>query len=717
MPGADRRWALRGGDLSPPHALPIVVGVSAEPIVSNVPALGAVTPREPELLDAAFSFVARLDPDGTVREASRASLRFVSAAREEVVGHRFWETPWWEHAGDGDRARLRDAVARAAADSFVRDEYRQASPGGRIVVLDLVLSPLFDAAGGVSAIAAVAHDVTDRALVAAARSATEERLAGIISMASDAIVSVDEQQRIVLFNQGAERIFGYTAAEILGQSLELLIPEHFRASHARQIAGVRGGPTIMRQMTERGEIYGRRRNGQLFPAEASISKFEVAGRPVLTAVVRDVSERRQMEEQNRTLLARESVARMAAEAAERRAAFLSEVSGVINASLDYEGTVASLVKLIVPSLASFCLIDLVASAGEVRATQVAHADPALHEIAERIRAFTRERMQPLLARESLRGRTELVTDATASMLEGRATDAEHRALLLALAPTSFVSVPLRAHGLVVGAITLCSVGESRRLGAADLALAEDVATRAAIAVDNARLYHSAIQASTLRDRTLGVVSHDLRGPLSAIAMAARGLEAAAEHDAAVRESLDTIGDATRLMQRLIQDLLDVASIEAGRLTLRRSTVDPVILLVRATDMFEGLAADRSVSLRLELPDQLPRLQADEDRLLQVIGNIIDNAIKFTPSGGTITVRAREERGGLAIEIADTGVGIPPAELPHIFDRFWHADRGSLRRGTGLGLAIARQIVELHGGRIDVASDVGRGTTFRLTLRG
>lgn len=542
-----------------------------------------------------------------------------------------------------------------------------------------------------------------------------ERLAGIIAMAGDAVVSVDEQQRITLFNHSAERMFGYAASEVIGRPLDVLVPEHFRRAHGRQVDGVREGPPTMRRMTERGEIYGRRKNGDLFPCEASISKFEVDGAPVLTAVVRDVSERREFEERNRMLLARESVARMAAQAAERRAAFLAEVSSVLEGTLELERTLENLAQLLVPSLAPLCVVKVLASSGERRA-RVGVADPEHEGLARRMQAFAESNEIALLSRTVFRGRSELVSPVTEETLVERATNDEHLALLRDMAPTSYVAVPMRAHGIVLGAITLVTTGDARRLDPGDLAMAEEIAARAGIAVDNARLYRQAVQASTLRDHTMGVVSHDLRGPLAAVGMAARGLERVAAGDPSAREALQAIEDATQYMQRLIQDLLDVASIEAGRFTLRKATMDPVILLVRATDMFERAAAERDIKLQMDLPEHLPTVVADADRLLQLMINILDNALKFTPPGGRVIVRACEAEGAaLCIEVEDSGSGIPAEELPHIFDRFWHADRESQRRGTGLGLAIAKQIAEAHQGRIEVSSAVGRGTTFRVVL--
>ena len=365
---------------------------------------------------------------------------------------------------------------------------------------------------------------------------SEFRLSSIVDIAVDAIVSVDDRQIITLFNQGAERIFGYPASEVIGQPLDILVPPDVHDVHREHIRRFARTGESARRMGERSEVRGRRKNGEIFPAEASISQFDLGGRRVFTAVLRDVTERRAADQERARLLEGERAARAAAELALRT-----------------------------------------------------------------------------------------------------------------------------------------------------------------------------------RDEVLAVVSHDLRNPLSVIDMCAASLsDKLAPDDTGALSLVRTIESSTAWMNRLIEDLLDVARMEAGRLALERQPHDLVRVISEATVMLEPLIAEKTIALREELPDYLPRISVDARRIVQVLENLVSNAVKHTAPGGEIHISATSADGEVRVAVRDTGAGIPSENLAHLFDRFWQA-RGARRGGAGLGLAIAKGIVEAHGGRIWVESEVGRGSTFAFSL--
>ena len=362
-------------------------------------------------------------------------------------------------------------------------------------------------------------------------------LAGMVQISADAIIAIDEEQRIVFFNTGAERIFGYEAAEVVGGPLTVLLPERYRAMHRGHVTRFGASHERARRMGERQEISGLRRNGEEFPAEASIAWVEVEGRPVFTVVLRDITDRKRIETQLR--------------------------------------------------------------------------------------------------------------------------------------------LALRA-----------------------------------------------------RDEMAGVVSHDLRNPVQAVKMLSGAILAAEGDEAvspAVAEQAAVILRAAEQMDALIEDLLDATRIEAGQLRVQPEPVDAERLVRTATETLEPLATAKEQTLAVELGRPLPRVMADAERVVQILSNVVGNAIKFTPRGGRVTVAVERagpelpENGGepaapaVLFIVRDDGPGFPAAQLPHIFDRYWQSRRTGRTSGAGLGLPIAKGIVEAHGGRIRVASAEGEGTTVEFTL--
>ncbi|HYO74585.1 MAG TPA: PAS domain S-box protein, partial [Archangium sp.] len=260
---------------------------------------------------------------------------------------------------------------------------------------------------------------------------SEARLAGIISLAADAIISVDGRGRITLFNSGAEHIFGYSAQEMLGQPLELLLPERFRGSHPGHLDAFGRGPVVSRRMAERRPIFGLRKNGEEFPAEAAISRMEVDGERVLTAILRDVSLQKQVEAEHR---------------------FLARAGETLSSSLDAERTLAAVARLTVESLADWCVVYV--SEGEhVRRLEVAHHQPGQQELATALRDFRIDMSQPFLAREVLVRREPLLLPTiTPEALESMAQGREHLSLLRRLGPRSLMGVPLLSGERLLGAL-------------------------------------------------------------------------------------------------------------------------------------------------------------------------------------------------------------------------------------------------------------------------
>jgi PAS domain S-box-containing protein len=526
----------------------------------------------------------------------------------------------------------------------------------------------------------------------------EARFVGVVEIAADAIISVDEQLNISFFNEGAERVFGYSADEVTGTPLNALLPERFRAGHGALVHGFGAGMDQARRMGHRREIAALRKNGEEFPAEASISKFRVGNVLTYNVVLRDVSERRRAEDRQR---------------------FLSDAAGQLSAtSLDYGTTMATLTRLAIPTLAECCTVDVLDGDAGITRVAAAHVDPDKEHV---LRESARYQLQPASAHGILRvlidGQPLLVPEITQEMLDGTAIDAAHRALLAEIAPRSMISVPLLASGHVLGALTLVATVSGRRYTEEDLAVAIDLARRAALAVENARLFHEAQQATRARDDMLGIVAHDLRNPLSTILMASEMiLETAQSPERSVeRDQIEMVRRAAASMNRLIQDLLDVKRVGSGGIVIEGRAQSVAVLVANALEVLRPLAAAASLSLESTLAPNLPPVRADPGRIQQVLSNLVGNAIKFTPKGGRVMIEARHENPTeVRIAVRDTGPGMPLDQLPHIFGPYWQGRRSD-RRGVGLGLAIVKGIVEAHDGRVWVESRLGLGSEFIFTI--
>jgi signal transduction histidine kinase len=277
-----------------------------------------------------------------------------------------------------------------------------------------------------------------------------------------------------------------------------------------------------------------------------------------------------------------------------------------------------------------------------------------------------------------------------------------------------MTVALKAGGEIKGALALYSSESGRRFHAGDLALAEELARRASLAVENARLFEAAEAATRARDQMLGIVAHDLRNPLGTIRMAADLMAEVLDAESPAQKQVAMVTRAVDRMNRLIGDLLDVKRLENGRLSVELRRCLATAVLSEAVDMLRIVAAESGLELVLDAPATLPHVTADPNRIQQVLANLIGNAIKFTPKGGRITVRGAVDKEYVRVTVADTGSGILPEQLPHVFSQFWQGSKTD-KRGIGLGLSIAKGIVDGHGGRIWVQSTVGLGTSFHFTL--
>ena len=567
-------------------------------------------------------------------------------------------------------------------------------------VMKLVI--LFLAGGAIALFLqrAIARQLRGRTRAEQLLQASQAQIARILAIAADAIITIDDTHSIVDFNRGAEEIFGYPAREVIGKPIELLLPESTLGVHRSHVNRFAASGEDSRHMGSRNEVSGRRRNGEEFPAEASISKLPTATGMLFCVVLRDATEQRRREQHDHMLAV--AGARLAA-------------------SLDYGATLRVAAELTVPTISDWCVLDVIepgpGDSKTLRRVASVHHDAERDAILREMERRGLDWDAPSAVIDMLRtGEPLLLREVSDVWLEAHSESPEELVATRTLGLRSLLIVPLLAREAVFGAMAMGRGDGRRPFDGGDLDLARAIGYRAALAIDNALHYSAERRATMARDDLLAIVSHDLRNPAAAISMCAKALTGNQPASDAERASLlGTIAESAEWMRRLMQDLVDVASIEAGRLSVvpERQPVEPIILAT--IEMFTARARQEGKTLRSEIPGSLPWVVADRSRLMQVLANLVDNAIKFSREGGSIVVSVLARRDELEFTVHDSGPGIPPEHLPHLFDRFWHARVDNLSRGSGLGLAIARGIVSAHGGKIWLNTTVGVGSAFHFTL--
>jgi PAS domain S-box-containing protein len=520
----------------------------------------------------------------------------------------------------------------------------------------------------------------DRAHAIIEQMRTEAR--ELIDRASDGIFVADLSGRFIDVNHAACGMVGYTREELLQKTVMDLTPPEDLVRLQDQKEQLLGGAAKVNDWNL------IRKDGNLLATEVS-AKILPDGR--WQAFIRDISARKR---------------------AERERQFIAELGAALPSTLDVDEALSIIADLAVRDLADFCLIDLVDDQNRPRRKQVRCRNH------ERDGALCSALGGQILDGDNwnsaisvVHSRPQLVEKLTSEFVLSWGLSDDQASALQARGFRSAIEVPLLARGKVIGRFILVAA-DVPRFEPHDLKLAESIGVLAALSLDNRGLYRSAMKAARARDDVLGIVAHDLRNPLQVIAIDASGLRR--NPDQSMKEIGDEIDGAARRMNRLIQDLLDVTRIEAGQLSVKPSRF-PVRELIEDTILSqEVLASAAGVQIRSATAEAVPDVMADRDRILQVLENLIGNALKFTPTGGEITLGAEARGGEVEFSVRDTGSGIPSVQLPHVFDRFWQASDRK-RHGAGLGLAIVKGIVEAHGGKVRVTSIPGQGSTFYFSL--
>jgi signal transduction histidine kinase len=492
--------------------------------------------------------------------------------------------------------------------------------------------------------------------------ASEARCRELIEKNADGIIVISRGGEIRFANPAAAALLGCPVGTLPGQPF--------------------GVPIIPSEITEIDLV----RGGNNRVAAMRLVEIEWEGEPAFVASLRDVSERKRAEDALR---------------------FLAEASAVLARSLDPPTILTSLSRLAVAHLADWCLLDVHDPDEALRRAAVAHRDPTLHAQAQALRG------PRLLDRQAAHGparvlRTcaaEVHAEADGDFLAALATDAEEASLLRAFGCKSALLVPLAARGQALGVLTLGANESGRRYGDRERHLAEELAQRAALALDNARLYDESQEAVRRRDEFLAMLGHELRNPLASVLNAVTVLQLRSPADSVAQELAAVIQRQGRHMARLLDDLLDTSRITYGKIALRPEPFDLAAVLGKAVETSRPLLDARRHTLSVELPPEPLGVRADPTRLEQVFANLLNNAAKYTDPGGRIVLQAGREGAEVVVRVRDNGVGIARDMLVRVFEPFAQADHSLDRTqgGLGIGLTLVRRLVEMHGGRVEAHS--------------
>lgn len=644
-----------------------------------------------DFLDNAVDGIHWVDADGIILYANKAELALLGYSRTEYVGRNITEF----HV---DRDVIQDLLGRLRSGQTIADcEARLRTKDGAIKHV-LVNSNVLFRDGTFVHTRCLSRDITarkeaeDRLRHAEARfrrmhEATPDGVGVTLPVRNDR--GIIEDFRFTYANPVVAKDLEIPADELVGRTLLELLPELDKTPVWQALCRVAesGQPEIFEHSYSENGRSGWFRN------------IVVRLGQELALTYSDVTARKRAEESLR---------------------FLAEASTILASSLDHDTTLSSVVKLAVPTIADWAACDMLTTDGVVRRLAVAHVDPAKAQLARRIY----ERFPPSMnachgVGSVIRtGKAEHIRDMTDAVLEAAFEDAEALAFVKSLGLQSSVCVPLAVRGQVVGAFTLAWAQSGRQYTTDDVGVVEELARRASLAIENAVHYKAASDASLAKDEFLAVVSHELRTPLNAILGWVHMLRDDSVPPERRAHALETIERNARAQNQLIDDLLDISRIVAGKLRLDVSPVDLQSVIERAIETVRPAAAAKNISLKPPLNADATSVVGDADRLQQVVWNLLSNAVKFSPKGSEVEIVLRRHESNVELVVRDRGQGIEAEFLPHVFERFRQADASSARGkgGLGLGLAIVRNLVELHGGSIRAESDgAGHGATFTVSL--
>jgi PAS domain S-box-containing protein len=647
------------------------------------------------IIDSADDAISSADPAGIIQSWNAGAERLFGFTAEEAIGRSIDIVVPPDLAAE--HAAIRAQVLAGETLRNVATE-RQRRDGVRIAI-GLTVSPIRGRRGEIIGIAAIARDISDRQHT----ERTALRLAAIIQSSDDAIISKDLNGIVTSWNASAERMFGYRADEMIGRSIRTIIPADRQSEEDLVLARIRKGERV-----EHFETIRQRKDCTTVPISITVSPI-IDSRGVITGaskIARDISERKHADEERARLL------RTAEEQADVTRT-LNEVGAAVASALDRDSVVQTVVDAATRATAAefgaffFNPVEVPSSGRFVVSTlsKLRYDASATEGASWPMPAFT----------GAPAGGVTRVDDVTSDSRYG----SHPPGIPPGYRPVrSYLSVLVAGRaGEVLGALVF-GHGAPAMFTDRHEQLVVGIAAWASVALENARLYVTAQQASRVKDEFLATLSHELRTPLNAILGYARMLRQRVLAGDKQDRAVETIERNATVLSQIVNDVLDVSRIVTGKIRLDMQQVDVEELVRAAVEAVMPTTIAKGVEVELTCASCPSPIIGDAARLQQVLWNVVSNAVKFTESGGRVDVRLACTDTEAEITVADTGIGIPAEFLPRVFDRFSQHESGPTRErgGLGLGLSISRDLIERHGGRIEASSaGRGHGTTFRIIL--
>lgn len=552
--------------------------------------------------------------------------------------------------------------------------------------------------------------------IAELRGLTERRYQSLADAVPQLVWTADAGGAFTYFNQRWMDYTGYTLAQSLGSGWPSVIHPNDAQRFLEQWHNALATGTWLRSECRLRRSHGSYRWHLCEILPERDQEHRVTG---WLGTFTDVDENKRLEEERQRVLVREQLARAEAEISLRRLEFLAEASGLLTRSLDAAGILAGLVALVTPRLCSWCVVDVARERGVIEQAAFAHENAALQAVGVELA----RRLPPVEgAAHGVAGVIRSSQPETATCDANALADVlgvEDPETVRRLGAAAYLTVPLCARGEVLGALTLVSNVPSRRFDSSDIALVVDLGQRAALAVENARLYAAAQQAIRVREEFLSIASHELRTPLSALELQVQSFQIQLAKQpvdlARVTAKADVVRRQVDRLARLISEMLDVSRIDAGRLELARDEVDLGELVREVVARFAGELERAEMTIELDAAEGVIG-QWDRLRLDQVVTNLLHNAIKYGKGAPIrVTLAIDAAAGAAKLTVTDRGIGISAVDQARIFGRFERAVSSRAYGGMGVGLFIVAQILAAHHAEISVASEPGQGATFVVTL--